>query len=109
MLHTTHFERSQAHALPFAPSYKPGKIPVIDHVTGEVTGEMKRLLSVVKREIKRRDIQAALGIRHKVYFRKAYLIPAINAGLIEMTIPDKPNSRLQKYRLTEKGRIALLN
>jgi hypothetical protein len=24
-----------------------------------------------------------------------------------MTIPDKPNSRLQKYRLTEKGRSHL--
>ncbi len=29
--------------------------------------------------------------------------------LIEYTIPNKPNSRLQKYRLTEKGRMKLLN
>ena len=27
----------------------------------------------------------------------------LNMGLIEMTIPDKPNRRLQKYRLTARG------
>jgi ATP-dependent DNA helicase RecG len=36
-----------------------------------------------------------------------YLAPAIDAGLIEMTIPDKPRSSKQKYRLTEKGRHVL--
>ena len=30
--------------------------------------------------------------------------PALANSLIEMTIPDKLNSRLQKYRLTDKGR-----
>jgi hypothetical protein len=55
-------------------------------------------------EIRRQDIQAALGLRHEDYFREAYLVPALNEGLIEMTIPDKPTSRLQKYRLTDKGR-----
>jgi len=32
-----------------------------------------------------------------------YLIPAMDAGLIEMTIPEKPRSSKQKYRKTEAG------
>jgi ATP-dependent DNA helicase RecG len=31
----------------------------------------------------------------------------LTAELIEYTIPEKPNSRLQKYRLTDKGQAAL--
>ncbi len=72
--------------------------------TGEVAGEVKRLLLAMHGDMKRMDIQAALGLKHQDYFREAYLIPALQTGLIEMTIPDKPRSGNQKYRLTEKGR-----
>ena len=36
--------------------------------------------------------------------RTAYVNPALDADWIEMTIPEKPQSSLQKYRLTEKAR-----
>ncbi len=36
-----------------------------------------------------------------------YVKPLIDFGIIEMTLPDKPNSRFQKYRLTGKGRKLL--
>lgn len=71
---------------------------------GGITGEVQRLLKVLVGEMKRTDIQEALALRHEDYFREAYLIPALTAGMIEMTIPNKPTSRLQKYRLTQKGR-----
>jgi hypothetical protein len=42
--------------------------------------------------------------RNKMLAEAFYLSPALARGLIEMTIPDKPNSKHQKYRLTEKGK-----
>ncbi len=54
-------------------------------------------------EKSRRELQELLGLKDAEHFRKAYLLPAIDAGLVEMTLPDKPKSRLQRYQLTENG------
>ncbi|WP_350309920.1 Fic family protein [Pseudoalteromonas sp. SCSIO 43095] len=36
-----------------------------------------------------------LGLKDRKHFRERYLKPAIDAGIIEMTIPEKPNSKMQ--------------
>jgi hypothetical protein len=52
----------------------------------------------------RQEIQDRLGLIHRENFRSNYLKPALEQGFIEMTIPDKPNSSLQRYRLTTLGK-----
>lgn len=74
---------------------------------GEVAGEVVRLLAAVQEEMSRQVLQRRLALKGEANFRRLYLEPALEAGLIEMTRPDKPQSRLQKYRLTDKGRATL--
>jgi hypothetical protein len=45
----------------------------------------------------RLEIQEFLHLKNKNYFFKAYLNPLLESGKLEMTIPDKPNSKNQKY------------
>ena len=72
-------------------------------VAPQATPQVKRLLAVLTGEMTRDELQTALGLKDRKSFRERYLLPALHAGLIEMTIPSKPNSRVQKYRLT--GRL----
>jgi ATP-dependent DNA helicase RecG len=69
--------------------------------------EVARLLPFCLQEESRRTLQEKLGLRNADHFRKSYVLPAIEGDWIEMTIPEKPKSRLQKYRLTEKGKAWL--
>ena len=85
----------------FAESLKQKEVTM--EVTMEVTTEVKRLLNVMTGDHSRKELQEILRLKNAEHFRKAYLLPAINAGLVEMTLPDKPKSRLQRYRLTESG------
>lgn len=73
-------------------------------VSPQVTPQVGELLAAIQGEMGREALQSALGLSDRKSFRERYLKPALVDGLVEMTIPDKPNSRLQKYRLTDKGR-----
>ena len=76
-------------------------------VTGQVTGQVIELLHAIDGSMSRNELQAALGLTHRDHFTNAYLSPALEAGPVEMTIPDKPTSSRQKYQLTDAGRALL--
>ncbi|MDR0779703.1 MAG: hypothetical protein LBF16_03285 [Pseudomonadales bacterium] len=69
----------------------------------EATPEVEKVVRVLPTALSRQLLQKALGLKDDEHFRKAYLLPALASGLVEMTLPDKPRSRLQRYRLTATG------
>lgn len=71
--------------------------------TTQVTTQVKELVFVIKNEHNRNELQKLLKLSNREYFRKAYLVAALDLNLVEMTQPDSPNSPTQKYRLTAKG------
>jgi len=79
----------------------------IRKVTPEVTPEVGKMLAVILGEMSRTEIQNKLGLTDEKHFREHYQQPAVAMKLIEMTIPDKPRSSKQKYRLTDAGKRLL--
>lgn len=73
-----------------------------------VTPQVKQLLEPLANDpypMNRTELQSQLKLKDRKSFRQRYLKPALDKGLIEMTLADKPNSRLQKYALTEQGQL----
>lgn len=56
--------------------------------------------AIGERELSASELMSALGLSDRKHFRESYLKPALSAGVIEPTIPDKPRSPKQKYRRT---------
>ena len=74
------------------------------HETPHVTPHVQRLVAALQGEMSRAELMDALELADRNHFARVYLQPAIDAGLIEMTIPRRLRSRMQRYRLTTNGR-----
>jgi Fic family protein len=65
----------------------------------QISDRVKNMLELLgKDELSAAEIMGRIGLKNRPSFRGHYLLPALAAGLMEMTIPDKPNSSRQKYR-----------
>jgi predicted HTH transcriptional regulator len=72
-------------------------------VTPQVTPQVAQLTLIIEGEQSREELQEILLLKDRENFRKLYLAEALDQNIIEMTVPNKPNSKNQKYRLTAKG------
>lgn len=65
-----------------------------NHINNQITELMKVIESYPQSAI---ELMEKLNLKSRLGFRKNYLQPALDAGLIGMTEPDKPTSKNQKY------------
>ena len=73
-------------------------------VAGQVTGQVAaQVLRFCQTPRKASEIRALLNLRHRETFVDNYLRPLLETGWLEPTIPEKPKSRLQRYRTTAAG------
>ena len=65
----------------------------------QISEYIKRLLEIMEYDIPytSKFLMEKLGLKSKEGFRRNYLRPAVEGNFIRMTIPDKPNSRNQRY------------
>lgn len=69
-----------------------------DQVKAEDPNVEKLLKVIGNRTLSAVEIMKEMGLNHRPTFRKNYLNPALELEVIERTVPDKPNSRNQRYR-----------
>lgn len=60
---------------------------------------VKRLLAVMEFDVPYTtlSLMELLGLKSRETFRKNYMDPALSIGVVERTIPEKPNSKNQRY------------
>ena len=79
----------------------PSRHPVVREL--EFTDEMIQLMKFCK---EKRSFQAMLeymGWKDRTKFRRRFISPLLEKGIIERTIPEKPSSSKQRYHVTNHG------
>ena len=102
---TTTFHRPAAEVPAEGTGPAPGR-----HQAGTKWAPSRHQVQVLRNSLAERaigELMVLAGKSDRTKFRNQVLRPLLEEGLLEMTIPDKPRSSKQKYRLTAKGRELL--
>ena len=79
---------------------------ILDDISAQISEKndylpetVQKLLAIMEYDIPYTSnaLMEKLGLKAREGFRRNYLHPAVEMNLIQMTIPDKPNSRNQRY------------
>ena len=94
------------------PSILAEKCPVprkrelaLEEGNGETATRLLAILASGERS--RRELASELGVSSQPWLSRAYLNPLMAQGYIAQTLPKKPKSPLQRYRLLRKGKGVL--
>jgi ATP-dependent DNA helicase RecG len=66
-----------------------------------------KILRLCRKEGTSLEHMNSVGRKNRTKFREQFIKPLLDQRLLQMTIPDKPRSRLQRYRTTAAGESAL--
>lgn len=72
------------------------------------TPHVGRLVAALQGVMSRAKLMATLGLADRRHFATTYLRSSLDTGVIEMTLPQSPRSRNQRYRLTTLVRLGIL-
>jgi hypothetical protein len=76
-------------------------------VTAQITAQVALVLRTASEARSREELQQSVALGDRKHFRETLLNPLLQANWLAPTLPEKPKSPRQKYRLTEAGRTWL--
>ena len=99
-------------ATPHVVSATTAHLPSLAHTHAQVDEQVsaqvfKLLRHCAAQPRSKQELLDVLGLRNAYLNYKRHIVPLLDQGLLAMTLPDKPTSRLQRYRTTAQGQALL--
>lgn len=101
---TLNVNRTPSYTPSYTPSRTPSRTPNQEEIEDNISllSPQERVFKFCEEAKSITEISRMLGVNDKKWVRKKYLAPYLGT-VIQLTIPDKPNSRNQKYVIIKKS------